>query len=64
MVQVLADPALRATLAAAAPQDAAAWSAGAMALRLAALYAELAAARRVPDYTAPLASARAEAHAD
>ncbi len=64
VVQVLADPALRATLAAAAPQDAAAWSAGAMALRLAALYAELAAARRVPDYTAPLASARAEAHAD
>ena len=41
VVRVLADPTLRATLAAAAPNDALAWSAGAMAERLVALYREV-----------------------
>jgi len=42
VVRVLQDPALRARLARAAPADAAAWSAAAMAARLAALYRSLA----------------------
>jgi 1,2-diacylglycerol 3-alpha-glucosyltransferase len=41
VTRVLTDGALRARLAAAAPADAAAWSAGAMAQRLVALYREL-----------------------
>jgi len=41
IVRVLGDPVLRARLAAAAPVDAAAWSAAAMAVRLVALYAEV-----------------------
>ena len=45
VVRLLRDPALRARLAAAAPADAAAWSAGAMAGRLLELYRELARAR-------------------
>ena len=45
IVRVLSDPALRARLAAAAPADAAAWSAGAMAERLLDLYRELVLAR-------------------
>jgi glycosyltransferase involved in cell wall biosynthesis len=45
VVQVLRDGVLRARLAAAAPADAARWSASAMATRLAALYGELAGAR-------------------
>jgi glycosyltransferase involved in cell wall biosynthesis len=45
LLRLLGDPTLRARLAAAAPGDAAAWSATAMAERLAALYASLLAAR-------------------
>ena len=41
IVRVLGDPLLRARLAAAAPVDAAAWSAAALAVRLVALYAEV-----------------------
>ena len=59
VVRVLGDPALRASLAAAAPSDAAAWSAGAMATRLAALYAELAAMPRASGYSSGPATARA-----
>ena len=59
IVQVLRDAGLRGALSAAAPHDAAAWSAGAMATRLAALYAELAATARASGYSSPPATARA-----
>jgi glycosyltransferase involved in cell wall biosynthesis len=51
VVELLGDPALHARLAAAAPADAAAWSARAMAERLLGLYASVAATERDGRYT-------------
>jgi glycosyltransferase involved in cell wall biosynthesis len=61
VVRVLGDPALRARLAAAAPGDAAAWSARAMAERLLELYRSL-----IPDalYNGHGSSGEGRAHAD
>ncbi len=61
VLRVLGDPALRARLAAAAPADAAAWSASAMATRLLELYRSV---RPAALYNAPGAGGAGGGHAD
>ena len=63
VTRVLTDPALRQRLAAAAPADAAAWSAGAMAERLVALYREVIGAA-APPYSGARPLSTPNRHAD
>jgi len=64
IVGVLKDPALRARLAAAAPGDAAAWTAHAMAERLVALYRSVAAAEPAASYSGGESHGELAGHAD